>query len=132
MTSHLSDVRRNHCLKHILIVEDEHDISIMLRRCLEDQGYYVTYTDSRASGLAIVERVKLNLLIANVVLPDGTAFDITDLARRKEIPFMLMTGSVEHMSQLDANGQFFLAKPFHLVDFLAEVEKLIGVAGLDD
>jgi DNA-binding response OmpR family regulator len=115
-------------LKHVLLVEDEHDIAIMLRRVLEERQYYVTFTPRLAQARAVLERVRVDLVIANVILPDGTGMEAVDLARQRDIPFLLMTGSVEHMIRLEDNGTFYLAKPFRLIEFLGEVESRLGPA----
>jgi DNA-binding response OmpR family regulator len=114
-------------VKHILLLEDEHDISILLRHALEAEGFYVTFTLRLADALTLLERVKIDLLIANMVLPDGLGTEAADLARQKDIPFLLMTGSVERMAQLESNGSYFLAKPFKLAAFIEQVIAKAGV-----
>lgn len=115
-------------MKHILLLEDDHDVSLLLVRLLEDDQYYVSYTARVADALQILERTKVDLLIADVVLPDGTAFIALDTAKRRGVPYFLMTGSIEHMAQLEANGEFHLAKPFKITTFMGEVRDRIGPA----
>ena len=71
---------------------------------------------------------KFDLFIADVLLPDGTAFAAVDTAKQREVPFFLITGSLSHMAELEANGQFHLSKPFKLADFLGAVRDRIGPA----
>jgi len=94
----------------------------MLRRALEEQGYFVSFTPSLANARAVIERTKVDLLIANLLLPDGVSFEIADFAGHHAIPSFIMTGSVEHMAQLEGDGKFVLKKPFRLLDFLKEVK----------
>ena len=108
-------------MKHVLLLEDEHDISTIVRYALEAKGYYVTFTSRLADAMVLMERMKFNFLIANVVLPDGLGTVATDRARQKEIPFVLMTGSIERMAELEANGHYFLAKPFRLEELVEQV-----------
>jgi DNA-binding response OmpR family regulator len=108
-------------MKHVLLLEDEHEISMLLRHALEAEGYYVTYTPRLADAMSLLDRMKFDILIANVILPDGIGTEATDRARQKDIPFLLMTGSIDRMAELEANGQYFLAKPFRLVPFIAQV-----------
>jgi DNA-binding response OmpR family regulator len=113
-------------MKHVLLLEDEHEISIMLRQALEAQGYYVTYTPRLADAMSLLDRMKFDILIADVILPDGIGTKATDRARQKDIPFLLMTGSIERMAELEANGEYFLAKPFRLAPFMAQVVAKAG------
>jgi DNA-binding response OmpR family regulator len=115
-------------MKHILLVEDEHDIAILLREAMESDGYYVTFVKRVADARAVLLRVKFHLLVANLLLPDGTAFDLLEMANQRGISAFLMTGSVEHMAQLEGDGEFYLAKPFRLATFMAEVQHRIGNA----
>ena len=56
----------------------------------------------------------------------GTAFGALDVAHSHKVPYFLMTGSPAHLAELEANGQFHLAKPFKLADFLNAVRDRIG------
>jgi DNA-binding response OmpR family regulator len=64
--------------------------------------------------------------VADILLPDGTAFAAIDEANRRNVPCLLMTGSWPHMAQLEANGEFYLAKPFQLKNFTSQVRQRIG------
>ena len=68
----------------------------------------------------------MNLLVADIVLPVGTAFVVIDEAKRRNIACLLMTGSWPHMAQLEANGELHLTKPFKLKDFTSQVLQRIG------
>ena len=113
-------------LKHVLLLEDDHDIRTLLRMFLEEQGLYVTMTDNAADARTILERVKIDAMISNMVLPGGTAFVAVDFARQKGIPALLITGSVEQMAQLEADGEYFLAKPFRLAELTNRLYELMA------
>jgi two-component system OmpR family response regulator len=113
-------------MKHILLLEDDADVSSLLIRLLEEEKYYVSATARVADACEILERVKVDLFITDVLLPDGTAFPALDTAQRRGVPYLLMTGSVEHMGQMTANGEFHLSKPFRLGTFINEIRDRIG------
>ena len=113
-------------MKHVLLLEDDQSIVEVLSTLLEDEGYFVTSTAMVAAAKEIIERTTVDLLIADIVLPDGTAFAAIDEARRRNISSLLMTGSWPHMAELEANGEFHLSKPFRLKDFIAQVIQRIG------
>src|SRR4029078_11640878 len=103
-------------MKHILLLEDDQSIVEMLSSLLEEEGYYVSSTPRAAAALEILERITVDLLVADIVLPDGTASSAIDEARRRNVSCILMTGSWPHMAQLEANGEIYLSKPFRLRD----------------
>jgi len=113
-------------MKHILLLEGDQSIVEMLSTLLEDEGHFVSSTARVAAAKEIIERITVDLLIADIVLPDGTAFAAIDEARRRNISCLLMTGSWPHMAELEANGEFHLSKPFRLKDFIAHVIQRIG------
>ena len=115
-------------MKHILLLEDDADVSSVLLRLLEEEKYYVSATARVADAREILERVKTDLFIADVLLPDGTAFAALDAAKQHNVPYLLMTGSLSHMAEFAANGQFHLSKPFKIADFIGAVRDRIGPA----
>ena len=113
-------------MKHILLLEDDRSIVDMLSDLLEEDGYYVSSTSRVADATQILQKVKVDLLIADIVLSDGTAFAAIEEAKIRNIACLLMTGSWPHMAQLEANGELHLTKPFKLKDFAAQVLQRIG------
>jgi DNA-binding response OmpR family regulator len=77
-------------MKHILLFQDEHDVGIMLRRILE-RRYFVAVTTGLNDARQMLERVKFDLIIASIHLPDGTAFEVMEMAKQRGIRTFLMT-----------------------------------------
>lgn len=113
-------------MKHILLLEDNPGVVDLLLMILEEAGYYVSVTARVGDAKEMLERSKVDLFIADILLPDGTAFPAIDEAKRRNIPYLLMTGSPRHMAQLEVNGEFHLAKPFKLTAFTDSVVERIG------
>jgi DNA-binding response OmpR family regulator len=78
-------------MKHILLFHDEHDVSIMLRRTLEERGYFVTVTAGLNDARQMLERIKFVLIITSIHLPDDTAFEVMEMAKQRGIRTFLMT-----------------------------------------
>lgn len=113
-------------MKHILLLEDNSGVVELITALLEEAGYYVSTTARVNDAKQMLERSKVDLLIADILLPDGVAFPAVDEAKRQNIPYLLMTGSLSQMAELEANGEFHLAKPFKLSDFTESVLERIG------
>jgi hypothetical protein len=54
--------------------------------------------------------LKIGLFIADILLPEGVAFPAIDEAKRRNIPYLLIIGSVRHMAQREANGEFPISR----------------------
>jgi len=113
-------------VKHLILLEDDRDVAAMLARLLGELGYYVTCAMRSADACEVLERVKVDLLIADVILLDGTCFAAVDIAKRKSLPCILMTGNGDQMAQLQTNGALHLSTPFRLIAFMDEVRSRIG------
>lgn len=113
-------------MKHILLLEDDQSVIDVLTSLLEEDGYYVSSTFRVADALEILVKTKVDLLIADMLLPEGTAFPAIEEAKRRHVSYLIITGSWPHMAQLEANGEFHLTKPFRLRDFVAQVTQRIG------
>jgi DNA-binding response OmpR family regulator len=113
-------------MKHILLLEDDSGVVDVLTIILEEAGYYISATARVSDATQLLERSKVDLFIADILLPDGSAFPAIDEAKKRNIPYLLMTGSLHHMAQLEANGEFHLAKPFRLRDLTESIVERIG------
>ncbi len=115
-------------MKHVLLLEDDRDVAMMLVQILREARYFVSFATRVVDACDVLARIQVDLLVADVLLPDGTAFRAIDAAKQHGIPYLLMTGSAEHMAQLESNGEFHLAKPFRIAEFMGRVRDRIGPA----
>ena len=80
----------------ILLVEDHADTAKLMSRVLMAEGHEVTVAGSVAAGLAAVERAagRLDLLISDLGLPDGTGHDLMRQLRQRgqTIPGIALSG----------------------------------------
>ena len=113
-------------MKHVLLLEDDRGIADLLSALLEDDGYYVSSTSRMADATQILQKSKVDLLIADIALSDGTAFAPIDEGKKQNIACRLMNGSWPHMAQLEANGELHLTKPFKIKHFTSQVLQRIG------
>ncbi len=111
--------------KHVLIVEDDVDISRLLRLELEDVGYRVSCFDNGMRGLAAIREERPDLVILDLGLPDVSGVEIARRVRRTDpTPIIILTArdDVEtKVTMLNAGADDYLAKPFHMGELLARV-----------
>jgi CheY-like chemotaxis protein len=110
----------------ILIIEDDTILSEAMAETLGDLGCRVIRTDSSEEGLRLAEKRQPDLILCDVVLPDGAGFDTVKALRANpataKAAIILMTGHQEE-SNYDGEGKsLLLLKPFSL-DMLVEVVK---------
>jgi two-component system phosphate regulon response regulator PhoB len=106
--------------RHILVVDDEPHIGLLLRPHLEKQGYRVSLTRTLADARAVLatESTPVDVLLLDLHLPDGSGFDLLRQLRagpeHRALPVLVLTGEGEErilgaVRSLDAA---LLTKPF--------------------
>ncbi len=118
----------------ILIVDDEESDRGPARRILENAGYAVLESDSfqDAYGRFESHREKIDLLVADIALPDGNGCELA-ITMRDQKPNMRVLFVSGHVGSevcryygLDVTDLHFLRKPFAAEDLCSRVEAILG------
>lgn len=117
-------------LPRILVVEDERPMRVVLRDCLERQGYRVLLAEDGVAALETALREQPDLIVLDLMMPqlDGLAVcrELRRLAR--SIPVLMLTakGTIDdRVRGLDAGADDYLVKPFSREELLARVRALL-------
>ncbi len=109
----------------IVIVEDDEDISRLLKLEMEDAGFNVTTCDTGVRGLSAIREESPDLVILDLGLPD---FDGAEIARRvrktSETPIIILTAADDvgtKVELLNAGADDYMTKPFHAEELRARV-----------
>jgi two-component system, OmpR family, alkaline phosphatase synthesis response regulator PhoP len=126
----------------ILIIEDEETLAEVLSDNLEAEGYQVIQATDGPSGLREWQSSHPNLIILDVMLPKQDGFSICQQMRSAgdttPVLFLSAKGQPEDRVQgLSVGGDDYLAKPFHLPEFLLRVRNMLrrqgwGQSGVTD
>jgi DNA-binding response OmpR family regulator len=114
----------------ILVVEDEHKLTAVLRRGLEEQGYGVDVAFDGLDGVALALAAPYDLVVLDVMLPkrDGYAVCRALRAQGDNVPVLMLTArdSVDdRVAGLDCGADDYLIKPFSFRELLARVRALL-------
>jgi two-component system, cell cycle sensor histidine kinase and response regulator CckA len=108
----------------ILVVDDQSLSRDVIRIALESAGYDVLAAGSPSEAMALVRRaVRLDLVIADVVMPEMDAFELTQLVRRErpEVRVLFTSGYADA-----AEEGPFIRKPFLPSELLDTVDGLLS------
>jgi CheY-like chemotaxis protein len=127
----------------ILIVDDDPDLTVVLKTVLEGESYVVDTAPGRAEGMEKIQADKPDLLLLDVMMAtwsDGfeMARDIRKNPEFKDMPIIMLTGVEQRTGigfkstagdpeWLPVDG--FLDKPVEPQVLLAEVKKLLSDKG---
>ena len=119
----------------ILVIEDSPPTRELLKSALEGAGHAVTLTARVSSARRLVQEGEFDLMIIDVMLPDGSGFDLCREIRATgelaPILFLTARGEVgDRVTGLDAGGDDYLRKPFSLAELQARVRALGRRQGL--
>ncbi|MEX2501736.1 MAG: response regulator transcription factor [Trueperaceae bacterium] len=121
----------------LLLVEDEAALADVLADNLREEGYDPVVARDGAEGLRLWREGDVDLVVLDVMLPhhDGTEVCRTRRAEGDDTPVLFLSARgrpEERVVGLAAGGDDYLAKPFHLPEFLLRVEALLRRRGWND
>jgi CheY-like chemotaxis protein len=103
---------------HVLLVEDDHEVSALTRELLSALGFAVTHVVSAEGAIAALAGAHgIDLMLSDVMMPGGVSG--LQLARQiredyPDLPIILATGYIEAVAGMQ-DGEFqLLTKPFTL------------------
>lgn len=118
----------------VLIVEDEAALASVLADNLEAEGLTVQLAPDGRAGAAAWRDQSPDLVVLDVMLPhqDGYSLCRQRRAAGDETPVLFLSAKglpEERVEGLQAGGDDYLAKPFHLPEFLLRVRLLLDRRG---
>ena len=121
----------------ILIVDEEHGLTDVVRRALSLEGWRTEVAPTGAEAFAAVESYQPHVILLDMGLPDLHG---TEVARRlRELgvvtPIVFVTGRSEHedrMAAFAAGGDDYLTKPFGLDQLVRTLQPIVRRLGLTE
>jgi DNA-binding response OmpR family regulator len=120
----------NACYK-ILIVDDDPDISMMLKLMLEFKGYSVNTTDRPEETHSILQKnTSTDLVIMDMLLSGVNGTDICTQLKQSDvtrhIPVMMISAHPNAKEIcMQAGADDFISKPFDMQDILSKINLLV-------
>jgi DNA-binding response OmpR family regulator len=119
----------------ILVVEDDFDISNMLRIYFGAQGYDVQVAPKGADALSMTRKQLPNLIMLDIMLPDMNGYDVCrelrTTTRTSHIPIIFLTQKDERSDKiqgLELGADDYITKPFDIEELKLRVQNAISAA----
>ncbi|MBN1642731.1 MAG: response regulator [Anaerolineae bacterium] len=116
----------------ILVVEDDFDISNLLRIYFDSQGYEVTVAAKGGEALALCRRNLPNVIILDIQLPDIDGYQVCrrlrENLRTSHIPILFLTQRDERSDKitgLELGADDYITKPFDIEELKLRVQNAI-------
>lgn len=114
----------------ILLVEDEPSLAAGIRENLIAEGHEIDVAVDGTSALARIRSRAYDLLILDVMIPEMDGVTVCETARREgcDSAVLFLTargGTMDRIRGLEAGGDDYLTKPFHLRELLLRVAAIL-------
>src|SRR5436305_4640292 len=113
----------------VLVVDDESGVRFGIRDFLEQHGYEIEEAESCQDAQHLFRTSRPDIVIADYMLPDGTALDLLPRLREIDagIPLLVLTahGSIDlAVRAIKEGAEQFLTKPVELPALLVLLERI--------
>ncbi len=117
------------------MVEDEATITEPLAEALAREGWDSAVAGSVAAALELAEQLRPELVLLDVMLPDGSGYDVCrELRRRSEVPIIMLSARGEETDRivgLEVGADDYVVKPFNARELVARVRAVLRRAQRD-
>jgi two-component system response regulator RegX3 len=115
--------------RRILLIEDESSISEPLAAALEREGFAPVVASSTAAGMEAFRTKSPDLVLLDVMLPDGDGREVLRQIRAaSRVPVIMLTARGDEMDRvigLELGADDHVAKPFSAAELLARIRAVL-------
>ena len=120
-------------MKHsIFVVEDDADISRLVRHHLEQSGYAVRAFSSAHGVIAEAQKQPPSLMVLDIMLPGGDGMDLCRRVRETEslagVPIIFLTAKTTEADRilgLEIGADDYISKPFSPRELVARIKAVL-------
>ncbi len=114
---------------HVLVVDDDPQLRLLVSRLLRANGYRVTGAANGDEMHAAMASNAFDLVVLDVMLPGASGFDLCrELRRGSAVPVIMLTArgsEADRVEGLDLGADDYLAKPFSPRELVARINAVM-------
>ena len=123
-------------LAHILVVDDDDGIRLLVKKYLNENNYLVTTAESAEDANEKVKIIKFDLIILDIMMPGKSGLEfIQDQKNNLDTPIVLLTakGEVnERIEGIQIGADDYLPKPFEPKELILRIQNIINKTKKND
>ena len=123
-------------IHRVLVVDDESDVTELLKYRLEQEGYRVATLNDPLGFVAKVREFEPDLMLLDIMMPELSGIQLCRIVRAdpsmKDIPviFLSARGEVEdRIKGLEAGAEDYVSKPFNNNELMLRISKMLKRSG---
>ncbi len=115
--------------KKILVVDDESQITELLRSYLEREGYQVAVAADGEEALTMADAERPDLILLDLMLPKKNGFEVCrEIRAKSRVPIIMLTARDEEPDKivgLELGADDYITKPFSPREAVARVRAVL-------
>ncbi|MEN6474193.1 MAG: response regulator [Syntrophaceae bacterium] len=115
--------------RHILVVEDETKLAVLLKEYLERADYRVTCLERGDQVIAVVKQHHPDLILLDLMLPGMDGMEVCrELRKFSTVPIIMVTAKVEEIDRLlglELGADDYICKPYSPREVVARVKAVL-------
>ena len=118
---------------HVLLVEDEKTLSMIIKDTLEEQGFLISIAFNGEEGLRTFYTQKPDVVVADVMMPRMDGFEMVRRIRQTDrtTPVLFLTarsGINDVVEGFELGANDYLKKPFSMQELIIRIKALLHKA----
>ena len=122
----------DHSFQHILIIDDDERLRLLLRRFLEESDFRVTDVGSAADARQMLSGIIFDLIIVDIMMPGETGLEfLADIREHNKVPALFLTAMAEtehRIAGLESGADDYMSKPFEPRELVLRIRSILARA----
>lgn len=115
---------------HVLLVEDEETLAMIIKDTLDEKGFEVTLASNGEEGIARYKTLRPDVIISDIMMPDMDGFSMVKHIRKTDphTPILFLSArsaTNDVVEGFELGGNDYLKKPFGMAELIVRVKALL-------
>ena len=123
-------------IAHILVVDDDDGIRMLVKKYLNENNFLVTTSESAEDAFQKTKIVKFDLIVLDIMMPGKSGLEfINENKKNIETPIILLTAkgeASERIEGLEVGADDYLPKPFDPKELVLRIKNIINKTKKND
>ena len=117
-------------IAHILVVDDDEGIRLLVKKYLNENNYLVTTADTAENADQKIKLINFDLIILDIMMPGKSGLEfIKENKKKLETPIILLTAkgeAIERVEGLEIGADDYLPKPFEPRELILRIQNILN------
>tara|TARA_Y100001958_G_C21131567_1_gene472759 strand:+ start:415 stop:1092 length:678 start_codon:yes stop_codon:yes gene_type:complete len=123
-------------IAHILVVDDDDGIRLLVKKYLNENNFLVTTSESAEDAFKKIKIIKFDLIVLDIMMPGQSGLEFIQKNKKKiETPIILLTAkgeAIERVAGLEVGADDYLPKPFDPKELVLRIQNIINKTKKND